>query len=511
MSGILKKNFKFIFIFLSVLLVVPGVVGLLHSGFPLTDDGNWMVIRFSAFYEAFRNGQFPVRFLPRLNNGFGYPVSNFLYPLFMYIGIPIHLAGFSFVDTIKVIMGGSLIFSSLFTFLWLRKIFGSIASLVGAVSYSLFPYHLYDLYKRGSVGELLALSIVPFILWGIEKRNLAISSLGYGLLILSHNTLAILFIPTIFIYQLLRYKFSLKSLMPLLLGLSLSAFFSVPALYDRQYTIFSQVKISDYSMYFVNFDNLNLYGLIFFTSIAASFYLLIKNKGKTNIYFLILSLLALLITIPKAVPVWEFTFLQNYIQFPFRFVSIAVLSSSFLLASFLDLFKVRRLIFAFIILIIIYLSSLNFIYPKVFQYHPDTFYSTNQDTTTVKNEYMPKWVKKIPTRRYESKVEIINGEGEIKDFKDSGNRVSFIYVSKEPSLLALNTIYFPGWKLSIDKKNSQILYNNEGGLIQFKVDRGKHFIEAKFGETGVRLLSDLVSLGSLFVLLYLSLKRKYLI
>src|SRR3972149_5188909 len=82
------------------ILVFP----LLTPGFITTDDGNWMIIRFSAFYQSLREGQFPVRFLGRLNYEYGYPVANFLYPGFMYAGTLIRAAGISFVDTIKLLM-----------------------------------------------------------------------------------------------------------------------------------------------------------------------------------------------------------------------------------------------------------------------------------------------------------------------------------------------------------------------------------------------------------------------
>jgi hypothetical protein len=131
---------KYLIILLLILFILPGIWALLQPGFFLSDDGEWMVIRFSAFYENLVNGQFPVRFLSRLNNGFGYPVADFLYPLFMYIGAPIHYLGASFVDTIKIILGGSLALSGVFAFLWLRKIFGNAASFTGALVYTLFPY-----------------------------------------------------------------------------------------------------------------------------------------------------------------------------------------------------------------------------------------------------------------------------------------------------------------------------------------------------------------------------------
>ncbi|MEK7065711.1 MAG: hypothetical protein AAB961_01850, partial [Patescibacteria group bacterium] len=69
---------------------------LLRSGFYISDDGEWMVIRLSAFYQSLAEGQFPVRFLGRLNYSYGYPVANFLYPGFLYIGSILRFIGFSF-------------------------------------------------------------------------------------------------------------------------------------------------------------------------------------------------------------------------------------------------------------------------------------------------------------------------------------------------------------------------------------------------------------------------------
>ncbi|MDQ5901014.1 MAG: hypothetical protein QG600_592, partial [Patescibacteria group bacterium] len=147
-----------------LVLSFPVIFTFLNSGFPRTDDGSWMIIRFSAFYEAVREGQFPVRWLSRLNNGFGYPVVNFLYPGFMYLGIPLKAIGFSFVETIKILFITSLLFSSLGMYFWLRTYAARLASLVGSILYHYLPYHLYDVTVRGSLGEVLAIGIVPFIL-----------------------------------------------------------------------------------------------------------------------------------------------------------------------------------------------------------------------------------------------------------------------------------------------------------------------------------------------------------
>src|SRR5436190_2658905 len=264
---------KFLFPLVIIIFIFPAIAGLFHPGFFPTDDGNSMIIRFSAFYEALRQGQFPVRFLPRLNFSYGYPVADFLYPLFMYIGVPLKILGFSFVTSIKIILGGSMLFSGLFTFFWLKEKFSSVAAFTGALAYALFPYHLWDLYKRGSVGEILGLAIIPFIFWQIEKKNIALTGIGIALLILAHNVLALLFIPIIFFYILLTKSYSYQKLFIIFsLGLGCSAFFWIPALFDRKYTIFDKTIVSEFQKYFLNQSEYSLFGFIFLVIIIISIY-----------------------------------------------------------------------------------------------------------------------------------------------------------------------------------------------------------------------------------------------
>src|SRR5579859_5724087 len=91
------KKINNFFPFILLLCLIPALWGIFHAGFFVSDDAHWMVIRLSAFYEALASGQLPVRFLPRLNEGFGYPVADFLYPLFLYVGSFLHLLRIPFV------------------------------------------------------------------------------------------------------------------------------------------------------------------------------------------------------------------------------------------------------------------------------------------------------------------------------------------------------------------------------------------------------------------------------
>ncbi len=512
------RNFKFI-LFILILLSIPSIIGLLQPGFPLTDDGNWMVIRFSAFYESLRDGQLPVRFLMRLNNGYGYPVAEFLYPLFMYFATPLHIIGLSFVDSIKTILILSLVSSSLFTYLWLRKIFDSFSSVVGALVYLYLPYHLFDVYKRGSVGEVLSLSVLPFVLWQIERESLLLSSIGIAFLILSHNSLAVLFLALVVLYMGLnvfvskqRGELIIKYLGSLVFGLGLSAFFWIPAVLDLQYTVFSQTKVSDFNSYFADISLIGVSSMLVIL-LAIVFILMRKIKiGKHRLTLLMLavSLTSIFFSIPLSSFLWQILPV-SLIQFPFRLLSLTLIGVSFLTALIIFVLdKKIKVIVAIILLIITYYFSLPFVKVNQLQQYPDSVYSTNQDTTTVKNEYMPKWVKSIPSQMYKAKVENLNGDEGINLITNTSSKISFEVDLNSPRAIRVNTIYFPGWSAYVNGQRVNMDYLRDG-LINLNLNEGENRVLVVFGETNVRILSDIISVISavfLFSLTFYLRKKK---
>lgn len=485
-------------------MVVPAVIPLLAKGFILTDDGNWMVIRFSAFYETLKAGQFPVRYLFRLNNSLGYPVADFLYPLFMYIGVPIHVLGFNFVNTIKLIFAGTFLFSGVFSFLWLRKHFSHLPSILGSLVYVYFPYHVFDLYKRGSIGELLALAILPFVFWQIERKSVFWLPVGIALLILSHNSLAFIFLPVILGYMFVS-KLSFKTIFyTISLGLFLSAFFWIPAIYDKQFTVFDKIEVSDFSRYFLS--DLSLIGAIFIFLIAGSLFSLLRSKSDAKfLYFLTVTVVAVLLSVSWSFFFWDISPLKNYIQFPFRFLSVVCLSSSYLVVYQTNLIKTKLKYFVFSLYIILIAFSSYSLIKTIPQDYPDSFYSTNQDSTTVKNEYMPKWVKtasKFPTE----KVTVLKGDQKISNLSTNGNNISFDFRSAKSSKVRLNMVYFPGWVIKDNGKSVPINISSEG-LMEFALSPGSHKINAYFGETRIRLMADFLSLATLGIIFIFAIKR----
>lgn len=494
---------KIVFIFVFFLFLLPALWGIVHAGFFLSDDGNWMVIRFSAFIEALKSPQFPVRFLPRLNNGFGYPVSDFLYPLFMYIGIPIKLLGISFVQTIKIIFASSLIGSAIFSYLWLESRFSKIAALMGALVYVYFPYHLFDLYSRGSIGEMVALAIVPFLFWQIEKKNLLGSAVGISLLILAHNTLALLFLPIAIVYLFLQKRVRLlPAILAIVLGILSAAFFWFPALYDSQFTIFQSTVVANISGYFLTQKNISLVGLLFFFLFAHGLYLgSQKRSGRRVWFFLVVAGFSLFFATPASQLIWQYTPLPKVVQFPWRFLSLCILSSAFIVAYIVHKTDRWKRVIVVVYIVLVAFSAYSFLFPHTYQYYPDTFYTTNQASTTVKDEYTPLWQKSHMPNSKTNNLEIVEGNGVVISQHTRGTHISGQISLRDPSVLRVNFVYFPGWKILIDAKEQQISYDNSYGLMQVGLSRGIHSVQAYFTETPIRLVADICSfLAVIFVI-----------
>ena len=503
----LLKQKSDLFSLLAILIAVPLIVPLLHPGVFVTDDLEWMIIRFSAFHQAVVDGQIPVRWLGRLNHEYGYPVVNFNYPAFLYIAEIPKFFGFGFISSIKFILGASVVFGSLFTYLWLKRRFDVWGSFVGTCFYLYAPYYLFDLYKRGSLGEVMALAVAPFILYQIERRSLLWSSIGIAGLVLSHNILAALFLPVIAIYGFLRKVSSIKYLVTsILLGLGMSAFFWIPAIFDLQYTKFFETRVSLWEDHFANFSLLGLASFLILPSAFAA----LRKRGREPVvwFFLLVASVAVVLSFPVATPVWQILPV-SFIQFPFRLLSLVVVAGAFLTAFFLGAVEEKRTIAAGIFLIIIILfSARTFILPSGYVDKGEGFYATNEHSTAIHDEYMPKWVEVVPNERPSRKVEIEASIGKAENIVARKNAVTFTAAMNQEGSAEINIIYFPGWKAFVDGKKTMIDFKNERGIMKISIPAGEHVVSLRFGETPLRLASDSISIGSLFLLLFAVRRRR---
>lgn len=493
----MKRN-QSVILALSLLIILGSwfsvISGLFHRGFHICDDGGWMIIRLSAFFQSLREGQFPVRFLGRLNYSYGYPVANFLYPGFLYLGSLIHVLGFSFVDSIKILIGSSVLVGACFTFLWLKQYFKTLVSTVGALSFLFAPYLLFDIYTRGSVGEILALAWAAMGFYSIAAKKPWLFGLAVSLLIVSHNSLAVLFLGFYVLYITVLGRWREYWLM-LLLGIGMVTFFWFPALYERKYVVFDAVQVADPAAYFITSGNITLLG--FSGIVAACIALFIRKPLKKEKFFFLLSLATFLFTVlPISGFLWKSPILTHIIQFPYRFLSLTMFISCWFVAYVLELRTFRFLLIVLFIAFGVWsvASSLQRV-----QYTdlPEGYYTTNEATTTVHDEYMPRWVGQAPTQRANQKLIFYQGAGTFEFKKLSTQSIDVVVKAEEDSIVQINTVYYPGWGVTLDDAPVLVDYRNTQGLIRVAVPQGTHHMIAGFRETISRFLADTISLACL--------------
>lgn len=465
----------------------------------MTDDGGWMVIRLSAFYQSLREGQFPVRFLGRLNNSYGYPVANFLYPGFLYIGALLHGIGLSFQTAVELIFAGSLISGAAALFLWLRYFFDDRASALGAISFLLSPYLLYDMYKRGSVGEILAISVCLIAIYSIESKRRWLLTPVIALLAISHNTLAMFFIPVLLGYICIKQYWRL--IMPFFLGVGMSAFFWLPAIFERQMVRFDSVTVSDPAQYFSVSAVILLHGLPFLGAALFSFFQRGKSKNIEWWYLFMLLFGSAVLTSTLSAPLWEIPSIAKFVQFPYRLFALWSFAGPWFIASLANDKKSKHWVITALAFVAI-LLFLSISYQRAESVvRPEGFYSTNEGTTTVASEYMPKWVSSPPTKRASKRMELYKGNASIDEIRVTTEKIESVIRAQEDSIIQINSLYYPGWGAQLDNKPISIAYDNPAGIMRVAIPTGEHHLFMAFRETGKRFLADAISV--IFFMIYI--------
>jgi len=494
------------------------------KGYFESHDGEWMVIRFTAFHQTLTSGQFPVRFVDRLNQNYGYPVLNFLYPLPFYFAEFPKVLGFSFVDSIKIIFVISTVASVVAMYWALSQLFNKQASLTGALVYLFIPYRFVDLYVRGSLGENLAFVFIPLVagsVFAAAKGNkifipaIAISVAG---LILSHNVIAVIFLPLLLIIAIILVeKDKLATVGAFFIGILVSTFFWLPALYDLKFVRLSQINVSNIADHLVSPLKLIIpswgygpnpndpnglsvqFGIVALAIFLSAFYLRKTLKTKNlllDISFFVFILVFFLMT-KFSLPFWQKLPFVDIIQFPWRLLSLIVFIAAFLAAYVINILKKKKTILALLIILASIISTIAYTKPLAFVNREDGFYSTNEDSTTVRDEYLPLWAIQKPAERANQKIEVNSNQAIINTAEIKPTNYKVTITANDNTEVQVNSIYFPGWQVKVDNRKIPIDPSNKYGLITFNLPQGEHEVIINYGRSPIHLISEIVSLAAL--------------
>ncbi|MBI2309825.1 hypothetical protein HYU89_02915 [Candidatus Collierbacteria bacterium] len=370
------------FILFIMLLSVPAVWQIIAPGFfPMHDD--IQVARVEQMFVALKSGQFPVRWVPDLGYGYGYPIFNFYNPLAYYFGAAFMFLGLDALEATKLMFIFPVLVSGISMFIFSKLFLSDFASGFAGLLYVYAAYHAVQIYVRGAVAEYWAYALLPLVFYAIWKRKIIFAGLTLAALIASHNLTAFMTIPFLVLLFLFRYfKISklknfnndnlililFRGMVPLMIGLGLSAFFWLPSILESPKTLVSQMvfeKFDPPSKHVVyplqlwsgvwgyggssagiddglsfQIGKIHLIGSLAAIAILLYCYIVkrkeiqltIEQFNNLAIFSVVGLILSVFILLPLSRPIWDAFPVLSYIQFPWRFLTFVSLFSSLLTA-----------------------------------------------------------------------------------------------------------------------------------------------------------------------------------
>jgi len=565
---VLKIKTNLVLIILILLFSIIVSLPLLRPGLHLIHDDQH-IARLYLFDQSLQDGQFPVRWVDELGFGYGYPLFNF-YPPFVYmLGEAFHLLGFGFIDSVKLVFFISVVGSGVAMFILGKELWGRLAGLTSAMFYMVLPYRAVDVYVRGALAESFSFVWLPLVLWSFYKlyrrksvKYILLAAAFLALLMITHNLIFLPFMLILPIYLLFlvsksgdKRKFIIYCFLSVVFSLGLSAFFWIPAILEKKFTLVDQLlltNLADFRIHFVYLQQLwnwtwgfggsaqgladgisfKIGKLHIVASIAAfilAVVLLIKSKKPSklsivncqlSIVFITLFIFSAFMTTAYSKIIWELFPPLFYLQFPWRFLIFTGLFSSVLAGALIYLLRVAIFrLFAFIILtILLLLPNLKLFKPQNYRLDLTDEKATSKgviawEVSKTSFEYIPKGVelKKdesgnqlININKTElpmDKIDVVPKTTAIYNQEYSSSIIKFDMEASDRTVVKANIFSFPGWNLKVDGQAMPFSDNNLLKLITFEVSDGMHEVVLEFRGTFIRYFANFISFFTMLMII----------
>lgn len=516
--------------------------------------------RIAEMAGALSDGHFPVRWSENFGYGYGMPLFEFYAPLPFYVGAIFALIGLPVLVVTKLLFILCNIFTTVGAYKLGKSIYGRGGGLVTAASISLAPYRAVNLYVRGALSESWGIMAIVWIIYFLYRTAKGYRHAWIGLtlslivLFLSHNLLTLLFVPFSILIGLITLIYAYFSHRPnfkkfwqkstliaysYVLAVGVSAFYIFPAYTEKSLTQLQSIIVGGYFDYSLHFVYLRQFfyphwgyggsnwgpddGISFFLGYAQLITLTLSLlsmvfvakqlliESKSSIYkprwwwfagmFGLLATTILMST-EKTAAVWHAIPLLQFAQFPWRFLSIALVLIGVVSPFFLLIQQsfIKRWILGWFFFLLFF-ANLIYFRPESFIDSPQKYFTGNPNSiqnelSSVLPDYLPSGASlTVPP------TQIATCSGLCESFEIIQDKVHtklVAVIASEPSEVVFAINYFPGWYATVDGQKVEIVVKN--GLIVVPVSSGKHQIHVQFGSTRVRYMSDMLSLSSIILL-----------
>ncbi|MFZ2654403.1 MAG: hypothetical protein WAX69_05765 [Victivallales bacterium] len=528
----------FAFILLVSFIVLAGLI--FSGNWPQSHDGLRYLCHLDQFKDAFDSGILYPRWMPNYYGGYGYPVFLFYQPayfflslLFTYITPDILTASYA-SNVAMFFIGGAGIY------MLVRKITADrLSALFSSIMFLLTPYVYVNLFVRGDLSELLAMFVAPWPLYFlirlkermVEKTAfipfVLVLALVLAAMVYSHPFTSMFFYPLFCVMAVSlclemqrreRINFLSATAAALVCAVVFSSPYWLTAFLMKKYVNYNAAVGGYYSaeehvVYFRQLfsrfwgfggsdpglaDGMSFQlGLPHFVLALLGFWLNRSSRLYQTVFILYIS--CMLMMSPLSSFLWKYISLLNFVQFPWRLLSVIALLQAVCISGIWKLrggLKTNMRFYSSLVLFLIFTLAWNsdeFQFVKCeFDLRRGIVYNRALRLEKLEvyesfNEFLPKTAASFLPAKARGNGPMIGVSSvncKIEEYPESNPHHMRLRISSgEPQLIIINQLYFPGWKIVLGGNvadEASLLKNiTKDGRIQIEIPAGENqYLEA---------------------------------
>ena len=359
----MKKNLQMhVWDILAILLIafIISMPALFKDLVPVAHDTIFHISRIEQLSRSIQDGNWLPAINPYVNVGYGYASPLFYSDFFLLPVAFLHVAGVPLSVCFRILLVGAIFFSTLTIYHCAGTITKSrVLTIFSAMGYMFANYHITDIYVRNALGEIFAFIFLPMvlegmyrILWNNEKKW-GILAAGIAGLALSHNITFLMGVVLCFLLFLISIRTLTKTKFltlckGVLCSFLLTAFFTLPMIEQMASQEFNlsnpqNLYVGSFAwwQFFTNqiifgFSGNNLpaaetmtVNVGWFLTFAPLLYFFFDHHKKEHPFIMVSCIIGYVtMLLPSKVVPWNTLTFLNFIQFPWRVNTIAVLCLS---------------------------------------------------------------------------------------------------------------------------------------------------------------------------------------
>jgi len=233
-----------------------------------------------------------------------------------------------------------------------------------------------------------------------------------------------------------------------------------------------------------------------------------KNLDFIALFFALSAIGFAFLTHVKSTPIWLILKPLQYAQFPWRFIGLAgtmmIIFIIYTFDRFSNLTKSHFLVFVFSIFLIF--RFLPFFKPEKFDNLTDQDFISGDLKPQQQQEhvfdYLPKTVHSLPDEFASSPIFRATEIPEFNLISWTSNDLTLEINNPLTQTLTFSVFSYPGWTMKLDGQKVPYHTHSNYGLIQKEIPAGKHVVSLVFSDTTLRLIANLISIVSLFIVAF---------